>query len=319
MPVIFDYDGTLVNSFEAHLRSYRKLFSELGVEIEDEEVTKRFGRSTVAILLEVLPHKFHGNVERLAWRKQQYFNEFLEGLRLYPGVKEVLEALKRRSVPTGLASSMNRLSLHRSLRDLGIERYFDAIVSADDIERGKPDPDILLEMARKLGEKPENCMVVGDSIHDVLAASKANMKIVIVANNPYQLREIEGESVPIVKKMTDILEMCDLGTISGVKIRQFRCEDLKKVLEIDEEFPPTSRELISDKDALKLSRQNPRGCLVAEKEGKVVGFIFSELREGSCTIKFLQVLPECMGESIVAKLMDEAMRATKANVLSGQP
>ena len=110
----------------------------------------------------------------------------------------------------------------------------------------------------------------------------------------------------------------NLSTIPmRVKIRQFRCEDLKKVLEIDEEFPPTSRELISDKDALKLFRQNPRGCLVAEKEGKVVGFIFSELREGSCIIKFLQVLPECMGESIVAKLMDEAMRTTKAKAVYG--
>lgn len=92
-------------------------------------------------------------------------------------------------------------------------------------------------------------------------------------------------------------------------------KDLETVLDIEREFPPTSRGLITKDDVVRLSKQNPKTCLVAEKKGEVVGFIFGELRGNSCVIKFLQVLPEHLGEGIVTDLIDEIEKLTSARVL----
>lgn len=100
-----------------------------------------------------------------------------------------------------------------------------------------------------------------------------------------------------------------------IKIRQFAEKDLEAVLDIEREFPPTSRGLITKDDAVRLFKQSPKTCLVAEREGEVVGFIFGELREDSCVIKFLQVLPEHLGEGIVTDLIDEVEKLTSARVL----
>jgi len=101
----------------------------------------------------------------------------------------------------------------------------------------------------------------------------------------------------------------------AVKIRPFVEKDLEAVLDIEREFPPTSRGLITKDDVVRLSKQNSKTCLVAEKKGEVVGFIFGELRENSCVIKFLQVLPEHLGEGIVTGLINEVEKLTSARVL----
>ena len=100
-----------------------------------------------------------------------------------------------------------------------------------------------------------------------------------------------------------------------IKIRQFAEKDLETVLDIEREFPPTSRGLITKDDVMCLSKQSPKTCLVAEKKGEVVGFIFGELKGNSCVIKFLQVLPEHLGEGIVTDLIDEVEKLTSARVL----
>ena len=211
--VIFDCDGTLVDSLDVHLRSWKKAFEELGVKLREEEsvklrkeeIGKRFGKSVTAILLEVLPPRLHGKMAELTKRKRQHFAGQLTSLKLYPGVEKVLKELRERSIPMAVATSMSRESLHSSLQVLGIEKYFEVVVTAEDVNRGKPDPEMLLRAAEKLGEKPQNCLVVGDSVFDVLAAERAGMPVVVVANNPYQIAQIRGKGVKIVKNITEIL------------------------------------------------------------------------------------------------------------------
>lgn len=102
---------------------------------------------------------------------------------------------------------MSKKSLHSSLQVLGIEKHFDAVITAEDVNRGKPNPEMLLKAAEKLGEKPQNCLVVGDSVFDVLAAERAGMPIVVVGNNPYQIAQIREKGVKIVKNITEILDL----------------------------------------------------------------------------------------------------------------
>jgi len=203
--VIFDWDGTLADSLEVHLRAWNKTFTELGIEVKLEEIGSRFGKPTEAILSEALPPKLHGKIPELIERKRKYFLEDLASLKLYPGVENVLKKLKERAVPMALASSMSRKSLYSSLRAMGIEEYFDVIVTAEDVTEGKPNPEMLLRAAEKLRVKPNNCLVVGDSVFDVLAAERANMPIVIVANNSYQIKQIREMGVTILEDITEIL------------------------------------------------------------------------------------------------------------------
>jgi ribosomal protein S18 acetylase RimI-like enzyme len=92
-------------------------------------------------------------------------------------------------------------------------------------------------------------------------------------------------------------------------IREFRESDTDAVLEIDRIFPPTSRDPITRKDIEKLSK-NPKCCLVAEEENKIIGFIFCELQDEKCFVKFLQVRVERMGEGIAQKLIDKIVELT---------
>jgi len=203
--VIFDWDGTLVDSLEVHLRSWKKAFTELGIEVKLEEIVARFGKPTEDILSEALPPRLHGKIPELIAMKRKYYLEDLASLKLYPSVENVLKKLKERSVPIALASSMSRKSLYSSLRAMGIEEYFDVIVTVEDVTECKPNPEMLLKAAEKLRVKPENCLMVGDSVFDVLAAERANMPIVVVANNPYQIAQIREMGVKIVEGITEIL------------------------------------------------------------------------------------------------------------------
>ncbi len=205
--VIFDCDGTLVDSLDVHLRSWMKAFEELGVKLREEEIKKRLGKPVTAILSEVLPPRLRGKMAELTKRKQEYFAEQLTSLKLYPGVEGVLKELRKRSIPVAVATSMSKKSLHSSLQVLGIEKHFDAVITAEDVNRGKPNPEMLLKAAEKLGEKPQNCLVVGDSVFDVLAAERAGMPIVVVGNNPYQIAQIREKGVKIVKNITEILDL----------------------------------------------------------------------------------------------------------------
>lgn len=205
--VIFDCDGTLVDSLDVHLRTWRKAFEDLGIPFREEEIGKQFGKPGTAILSRVLPPGFHGKIAELTKSKRQHFAEQLTSLKLCPGVEMVLKELRKRSIPMAVATSMSRESLHSSLRALEIEKYFDVVITAEDVNRGKPDPEMLLNAAEKLGEKPQNCLVVGDSVFDVLAAERAGMLVVVVANNHYQIAQIRGKGVKIVKNMAEILDL----------------------------------------------------------------------------------------------------------------
>jgi HAD superfamily hydrolase (TIGR01509 family) len=185
---------------------WKKVFAEVGFEMEDKEIVSRFGKSAVKILLEILPFRLHKEIRELTMRKRRCFIENQAKLKLFPGVKKVLEILKEKSIPIGLASSMDIISLGSSLRSLEVEAFFDVILSAENVEKSKPDPEILLKAARKLCEKPENCLMVGDSVYDVLAAQEAGMKIKVVANNSYQLEQIMKMNVEVLENITEVLD-----------------------------------------------------------------------------------------------------------------
>lgn len=177
--VIFDMDGVLVDSEPLHREIGHRMLGELGIAAT-REVFSRFTGITTRSMMRTLVGEY--NLEHdPEYLTRQYDSQFLEmvktspGLKLYNGVEAVLSELKSERVPIALASSSTRECITAILRRFAIEKYFDRVVSGDDVSNSKPHPEIFLLAAELLNVKPNACAVIEDSTNGVTAARSAGM------------------------------------------------------------------------------------------------------------------------------------------------
>lgn len=189
--VIFDNDGVLVDSEEAANTALADLLADLGWQLSPAEAQARFLGSSItrvrrlveATMGAPLPDDFERRYE------ERLFEYFAKGLRATPGIDEVLGQLM---LPVCVASSGSRSRIEHSLALTGLLPHFEGkIFSADEVEEGKPAPDIFLHAARTLGVAPERCLVVEDSPLGVAGALAAKMTVLgFAASTPAsELRE----------------------------------------------------------------------------------------------------------------------------------
>jgi len=197
--VIFDFDGTIVDSYEAHLESFRRALEKHGLKVEDEEIYRRFGKPAKVILAEILPESQHRHIDDIVRDKRREFIDTSSRIRLFEGVEDTLKYLVSKGVFLGLATSADRPSVMRVLEKFRLEHYFRTVVSSEDVVEAKPNPKIFTLTAERLGVEPKDCLIVGDSIFDVIAAVEAGMRIVVVANNPYQIGDVEAMGVEVLE------------------------------------------------------------------------------------------------------------------------
>jgi HAD superfamily hydrolase (TIGR01509 family) len=202
--VIFDFDGTIVDSYEAHLESFRMALSKFGLAVDDEQIYRRFGKPARQILLETVPHKAHNRVDELVSEKRLQFTKTSQQVRVFEGVEEILEYLSKVGVARALATSADRPSVMRVLSRFGLEGYFDLILSAEDVSAAKPNPDIFIRAVERLHLMAHECLVVGDSVFDVIAAKEAGIEVVAVANNRFQIEEIRSLGVPVISRISEL-------------------------------------------------------------------------------------------------------------------
>ena len=107
-----------------------------------------------------------------------YYDAIARGLPALPGAAALIEAARARNLAVAVASTSSHDSIERTLRAAGLRGYFPLVVSASDVARGKPAPDIYLHTARLLGVAPEACIAIEDSVHGIVAASTAGMRVV---------------------------------------------------------------------------------------------------------------------------------------------
>jgi HAD superfamily hydrolase (TIGR01509 family) len=196
---IFDMDGVLIDSGAHHRKAWRALLDELGVDPAEPE----FWRVTIGRPAEeAVPLLLGRPVEaaearRLAVRKRALYASFAaRGFSSVPGALPFVEALARLGVPRALGTSATRSDVERLLGALGLRRYFDVIVTAEDVTLGKPSPEVYLESARRLGARPAVCLVFEDSLVGVEAARRAGMRAIGVttAHTANELRSAGAES-----------------------------------------------------------------------------------------------------------------------------
>lgn len=176
--VIFDLDGTLVDTVYAHVFSWQRALAEAGMAVDGWRIHRRIGMSgglfTRAVAREIGRAITAPEAETLQKRHEELFQEFLPERRPLPGACELLRLLRETEVPHGVATSGRRPEIDLSLQALGVGSET-VVVERGDVQRAKPAPDLFLACQKRLGVPVDDCYVVGDAVWDLLAARRAKM------------------------------------------------------------------------------------------------------------------------------------------------
>ena len=180
--VIFDCDGTLVDSMPAHFEAWCEALSMHGAGgIFKEDVFMAMGgRPTRDIVVEINDeYDLRLDPEAVAFAKREAFLKRIHSLTLIDEIAAFAESL-RGKMPLAVASGGSRMVVEKTLRVVGISDWFDEVITADDVSEGKPAPDIFLHAARLLGVVPSRCLALDDAPAGILAAQRAGMQVVAV-------------------------------------------------------------------------------------------------------------------------------------------
>src|ERR1041385_7004492 len=181
---VFDWDGVIIDSSRQHEKSWELLAAEERRNLPPDHFQRSFGMKSERIIPELLQWTNDlPEVKRLALRKEALYREVLLAGRIapLPGVVNWLNRLRTAAVPCIIASSTHRENIECALAALQLENFFTAMVSAEDVTHGKPDPEVFLLAAQKLGMPPNRCVVFEDAHVGIEAARAAGMKVVGVA------------------------------------------------------------------------------------------------------------------------------------------
>ncbi|NHJ04704.1 MAG: HAD family phosphatase [Candidatus Heimdallarchaeota archaeon] len=208
--IIFDLDGTLVNTLEQHIKAFQILFKEINLDISYEVISENMGRTPKDTLLSLIPN-LESNYEKLrkyAERKERILTDLLNEIPVFVGAYEVLDLLKKRNKIICLASSTPRFNVIKILETAKIAHYFNYIVTGEDISIGKPNPEVFLKAAKKANKDPKECLVIGDSTHDIIAARNAKMKVIVVSTGKHTKLELQAKSPNlIVNSLEDLMKI----------------------------------------------------------------------------------------------------------------
>jgi HAD superfamily hydrolase (TIGR01509 family) len=190
--VIFDLDGTLINSLPYHFLAFKDMLLEHGIRIDDRHLRKIIGMSSSDILKELKrKHGLGGSVQDLREERRYHYFKFLGNRDItFPGVKRMLREL-RLTHKTAVATGSSLVTFTHST-DKDFQGSFDAIVTINDVKRGKPHPDQLLLAAKRMRVKPKDCVMVSDSLYDGIAAGRAGMRFIGVTSGYTSRKELES-------------------------------------------------------------------------------------------------------------------------------
>jgi len=178
---LFDWDGVVIDSSRLHEKSWEWMAKEFDLPLPTGHFQRGFGMKNERIIPEVLGWASERNhISDLAARKEFRYRELVleEGLDPLPGVVSWIERLHTAGIPISIASSTERANIDCVLDQIGLRKFFSAIVSGDEVEHGKPAPDIFMKAAHKLGNLP--ALVFEDALVGIEAAHRAKMKVVAV-------------------------------------------------------------------------------------------------------------------------------------------
>jgi HAD superfamily hydrolase (TIGR01509 family) len=192
---LFDLDGTLVDSVYNHVRAWHLALGEEGIELSVWRIHRKIGMSgglfTHQLLRELGRPIDDETIQRLRSRHAEHFLTLSHEVVPLPGAIELLQALTDLDLPWAIATSGRMVTAEANLRSLGLDPEQATIVTRDQVNYAKPDPDLFVEAARRLGTSTQGSYVIGDSIWDMIAAMRCGALGIGLLSGGYGRDELE--------------------------------------------------------------------------------------------------------------------------------
>lgn len=210
--VIFDIDGTLVDSVDLHAKAWQDAFAHFGVKLTSEAIRNQIGKGGDELVPTFLNKKQNEKFgeEIQEWRGQHFKNTYMGSVRAFHDSHRLLESVKKRGKLLAAGSSAKQDELDYYMDLLRAKDLFDVTTSADDVDRSKPNPDIFEVALTKLNSTPNDTVVVGDSPYDAEAAQKIGLPTIgmLCGGFPEEWLRNAG-AIKIYKSPTELLEKID--------------------------------------------------------------------------------------------------------------
>jgi phosphoglycolate phosphatase-like HAD superfamily hydrolase len=185
--VLFDLDGTIIDSAPNLMFSWASALSEVGVKVQPEDLKKFVGLSPKVIISKFIPDPSDELVEKLKERRKIYFKENIHRVRLFDDAVELLNYLNNVKIKAALATSMGKDMLIDIIQYFNLDRYLCCWVSAEDVKNPKPAPDVFLKALELTEAKKDLSLGVGDREYDIIALEKAGIKSVLVKRDEFSV------------------------------------------------------------------------------------------------------------------------------------
>ena len=173
--VLFDIDGTLVDSNYLHVDAWARAFAEVGEPVDTWRIHRSIGMDSAALLDSLLGDAAARVGDDAKERHSRYYEEASARLRPLSGARELLAAVKQRGLQVVLATSAPEDELKILLQVLYVDGLLDVVTSSADVETAKPEPDLIQVALQKAGVSADEAVMVGDAVYDVLAATAAGV------------------------------------------------------------------------------------------------------------------------------------------------
>jgi HAD superfamily hydrolase (TIGR01509 family) len=204
--VLFDIDGTLVDSNEQHVQAWEAAFRKEGHPQEAAAIRAQIGKGGDLLVPALVPHLAEDAQKRIAEGHGSYFKaHFLDKVLAFPRASDLITKVRESGCKAVLASSAKREELDHYVAMLGIKGMVDASTSIDDVETSKPAPDIFSTALAKIGMAAELAIVVGDTPYDIEAASKAGIRAIGVESGPFSADKLkDAGAVAVFADVADL-------------------------------------------------------------------------------------------------------------------
>lgn len=204
--VIFDMDGVIIDSEPIHFEVDMQTLNELGCDITVEELEKYVGTTNEYMLSDIKrKYNLRQSVEEIIMYKVEMTKNIIMESELEPikGIRELLEHLKNNNILAAIGSSSPRDLIDVVVNKFQLKEYFTYILSGEEVNEGKPAPDVYIETSKRLGIEAKDCIVIEDSKNGVLAAKRAGMKCIGFRNINSGNQDLSMADI-IVKSITEV-------------------------------------------------------------------------------------------------------------------
>jgi beta-phosphoglucomutase family hydrolase len=198
--IIFDMDGVIINSIPAHIKAWEIPLSKYGVNFKAENFYEEFQRCngmTTKDFGKLFKERYNIKVDDkvLSDSKHENYINLIKNIEVFDNVLEFIKLLKEKGFQLAIATSEPKKIVDIVVEKFELNKYFKIIITVDQVEKPKPDPEIFIKAANALGVSPEQCIVIEDSPAGVKAAKSANMKCIAITNTNKEIDLQEADFI----------------------------------------------------------------------------------------------------------------------------